>query len=87
METAIVARAASDVVGLENMDLETPIRMGSEDFAFMLEACPGCYFFFGTKDETHFQAVHHPEFDFNDEVLSIGASIWARLVEQQLPRS
>ncbi|MAZ02674.1 MAG: peptidase M20 [Sneathiella sp.] len=86
-ETAIVARAASDIVGPENMDMETPIRMGSEDFAFMLEACPGCYFFLGTKDETHFQAVHHPEFDFNDEVLSIGASIWARLVEQQLPRS
>jgi len=85
-ETQIVARDATEVVGHENVHMEPPIRMGSEYFAFMLEACPGCYFFLGTNDETHFQAVHHPEFDFNDEVLSIGASIWARLVEQQLPR-
>ncbi len=85
-ETEIAARAAREIVGEDNMDLATPIRMGSEDFAFMLEACPGCYFFLGTGDETHFHAVHHPEFDFNDEVLSIGASIWAHLVEQQLPR-
>lgn len=85
-ETQIAARAATEIVGHENVNMETPIRMGSEDFAFMLEACPGCYFFLGTNDETHFHAVHHPEYDFNDEVLSIGASIWARLVEQQLPR-
>jgi len=86
-ETEIAARAAIEVVGAENVNTETPIRMGSEDFAFMLEECPGCYFFLGTNDETHFHSVHHPEFDFNDEVLSIGASIWARLVEQQLPRT
>lgn len=85
-ETYIVAKAAAEVVGPDNVDLNTSIRMGSEDFSFMLEACPGAYLFLGTRDDTHFHSVHHPEFDFNDEVLSIGASLWAKLVEQQLPR-
>jgi hippurate hydrolase len=86
-ETYLVAKAAAEVVGPDNVILDTPVRMGSEDFSFMLEACPGAYVFLGTMDETHFHSVHHPEFDFNDEVLSVGASLWAKLVEQQLPRS
>ncbi|MCF8465849.1 MAG: amidohydrolase [Sneathiella sp.] len=85
-ETYIAAKAAAEVVGADNVNMETPIRMGSEDFSFMLEACPGCYFFLGTNDETHCHSVHHPEYDFNDDVLSIGASLWAKLVEQQMPR-
>ena len=86
-ETYIVAKAAAEVVGPANVDTNTPVRMGSEDFAYMLQACPGAYMFLGTQDDTHFHSVHHPEYDFNDEVLSIGASLWAKLVEQQMPRS
>ncbi|WP_373086177.1 M20 aminoacylase family protein [Sneathiella sp.] len=86
-ETLIAARAATEVVGVDNVNMDTPVRMGSEDFSYMLEACPGCYFFLGTNDETHFHSAHHPEFDFNDEVLSVGASLWAKLVEQQMPRA
>lgn len=86
-ETYIAAKAAAEVVGPANVDTNTPVRMGSEDFSYMLQACPGAYMFLGTQDDTHFHSVHHPEFDFNDEVLSIGASLWAKLVEHQLPRS
>jgi len=86
-ETYIVAKAAAAIVGEDKIDLNPPPRMGSEDFSFMLEACPGAYLFLGTGDANHVHKVHHPEYDFNDEALSIGASIWAQLVEQQMPRS
>ena len=68
------------------LNTNAPVRMGSEDFSFMLEACPGAYIFLGAKDETHPHSVHHPEYDFNDEILSTGASLWAHLVEQEMPR-
>ncbi|WP_169566503.1 M20 aminoacylase family protein [Sneathiella limimaris] len=86
-ETEIVARAAKAIVGAENVNTNAPVRMGSEDFSFMLEACPGAYIFLGQADEDHTHSVHHPKYDFNDEILSIGASLWVKLVEQELPRS
>ena len=85
-ETEILARAAAAIAGDANVNTNTPIRMGSEDFSFMLEACPGAYIFLGTNDEDHNHSVHHPKFDFNDEVLGLGASLWAKLVEQEMPR-
>ncbi|SAL83560.1 amidohydrolase [Caballeronia arvi] len=62
---------------------------GAEDFAFMLQAVPGCYVFMGTGDghgcgEVH--ELHNPRFDFNDECLPIGATFWVELVERALPR-
>jgi len=85
-EVDIVAKAAADIVGANNVNTEAPVRMGSEDFAFMLEACPGAYIFLGARDDDHIYTVHHPKFDFNDEILPMGASLWAHLVETQLPR-
>jgi len=85
-ETEIIVKAAREIVGAENVNTNAPVRMGSEDFSFMLEACPGAYIFLGAADETHRFTVHHPEFDFNDEILGLGASLWAKLVEQELPR-
>jgi len=85
-ETDIIVKAASAILGAENVNTNAPVRMGSEDFSFMLEACPGAYIFLGAKDETHPHSVHHPEYDFNDEILSTGASLWAHLVEQEMPR-
>ncbi|MBL4905819.1 MAG: amidohydrolase, partial [Sneathiella sp.] len=85
-ETHILTKAAIAVAGENMVDTKTPIRMGSEDLSFMLEACPGAYIFLGANDEEHNHSVHHPKFDFNDEVLSLGASLWAKLVEQQMPR-
>lgn len=69
------------------MDGMRPVT-GSEDFSFMLEAVPGCYFIVGNGvGETHATGgcmVHNPGYDFNDEVLPIAASYWVRLVERYL---
>jgi hippurate hydrolase len=56
--------------------------MGSEDFAFMLQKRPGSYVWLGSG-ESH-PNLHSPQYDFNDEILPIGASYWARLVEETL---
>ena len=56
--------------------------MASEDFAFMLQARPGSYIWLGAG-ETH-PNLHSPHYDFNDDLLPIGASYWARLVEETL---
>jgi hippurate hydrolase len=60
--------------------------MGSEDFAWMLLKKPGCYIWIGNGDGAGSCMVHNPGYDFNDDILPIGASYWATLVEQQLAR-
>ena len=60
--------------------------MPSEDFAFMLQAKPGCYVWVGNGVSEQGAGLHNPHYDFNDEVLPIGASYWARRVEHTLPR-
>jgi hippurate hydrolase len=67
--------------------------MGAEDFAFMLQEKPGCYVFIGNGDGDHRHRghglgpcqLHNGSYDFNDHLLPIGASYWARLVEMSLP--
>ena len=61
--------------------------MGGEDFSFMLNAKQGAYIMLGTGRGTDDAGLHHPRYDFNDDVLPTGASYWATLVEQQLPRA
>ena len=51
----------------------------------MLQERPGAFILLGGGDETHFHSVHHPEYDYNDEVLATGANLWVSLVEQELP--
>ena len=60
--------------------------MGSEDFAFMLEQKPGCYILIGNGPEEGGCLLHNPHYDFNDAVLPLGASYWARLAEAALAR-
>ncbi|MBL6953615.1 MAG: amidohydrolase [Alphaproteobacteria bacterium] len=85
-ETEIAHRAAADVVGEENVRRDLPPTMGAEDFSWMLQAKPGCYVWVGNglSGELGGCMVHNPNYDFNDDVLPIGASYWVRLVEQQL---
>jgi len=83
-ETERLVAAAAKVVGDQAVDTETPLLMGSEDFSYMLEERPGAFIFLGGGDETHVHSVHHPEYDYNDETLTTGASLWATLVEQEL---
>ena len=81
-QTAFAASVARHVVGDTNVDENTPPVMGGEDFSFMLEARPGAFIFVGQGGAA---GLHHPEYDFNDEIIPIGCSYWARLVETAMP--
>jgi amidohydrolase len=84
-ETELAAAAAAAVVGEDRVDRAAPPVMGAEDFSYMLEQRPGSYVFMGTGGGAHAPMLHSPDYDFNDEALPIGASYWAKLVEQILP--
>ena len=86
-ETEIAAAIAADVVGDANVNRGLLPTMGSEDFAFMLQAKPGCYVFIGNGTGDKAVGLHNPHYDFNDEILAIGASYWARLVERTLTKA
>jgi amidohydrolase len=77
-ETAFAAAVAREVVGRERVDDNVAPVMGAEDFSFMLEARPGAFIFVGNGDSA---GLHHPAYDFNDEVIPIGTSYWVKLVE------
>ena len=83
-ETAIAARAAALAVGEANVVRDFPPMMGSEDFSCMLEAVPGCYVFIGNGEGDAHPMCHSPHYDFNDDILPIGASYWVSLVESTL---
>jgi amidohydrolase len=86
-ETEIAAAIAADVVGDAHVNRSLLPTMGSEDFAFMLQAKPGCYVFIGNGTGEKAVGLHNPHYDFNDEILPIGASYWARLVERTLAKA
>ena len=82
-KAAFAAMVARDVVGEGQVDdMATPLMAG-EDFSYMLEARPGAYCFVGNGVEA--AMVHHPKYDFNDEIAPVGASFLARLVEKAAP--
>ncbi|WP_426958086.1 M20 aminoacylase family protein [Muricoccus radiodurans] len=84
--TALAAQAARAVAGdARVVELPKP-TMGGEDFSFMLNAKDGAYLMLGAGRGPDDPQVHHPRYDFNDDILPVGASWWATLVEQQLPR-
>lgn len=83
-EAEAVAEVAAGVVGEANVRRNPPPEMGSEDFSFMLEQRPGCYFLLGQGDAAHAAVAHDPHYDFNDALLPIGASIWVNLVRRRL---
>jgi hippurate hydrolase len=82
-ESEVAARAAAQVVGEGNVVRTPNPSMGSEDFAFMLQARPGSYVWLGIGEDR--PRLHNPRYDFADEALAVGASYWARLVETALP--
>ncbi len=82
--TAAAKRAAEDVTGVGRV-IENPTpTMGAEDFAFMLQEKPGCYVWLGNGPGQGGCMLHNPHYDFNDDILTVGASYWARLVELEL---
>lgn len=92
-ETRFAIEVMQDLVGKEQVNTEIEATMGAEDFAFMLQAKPGCYVFLGNGEGQHRSAghglgpcnLHNPSYDFNDDLLPIGASYWVRLVQAYLP--
>lgn len=78
-QTDFAAQVAAGVAGTCE---EAPLVMGGEDFAFMLEERPGAYILVGNGPGA---AVHHPEYNFNDQAIPAGCSWWAEIVEQRLP--
>jgi hippurate hydrolase len=86
-ETDIAANTLVEVVGGANVLRDLPPTMGSEDFAFMLQAKPGCYVWIGNGPGDGGCMLHNPAYDFNDEILPIGASYWARLIERSLAKA
>jgi hippurate hydrolase len=85
-ETEIIADAAADIVGEAHVDRNRSLITAGEDFAYMLEACPGAFINIGNASTVGSCPVHNPHYDFNDEALPVGASLFARLVEKKLPR-
>src|SRR5262249_17729327 len=73
---------AGEIVGEDKVNTAMAPVMGAEDFSYMLQARPGAFIFVGNGDSA---GLHHPAYDFNDEVIPIGTSYWARLVETPLP--
>lgn len=80
-QTDFAAEVATKVAGSCE---EAPLIMGGEDFAFMLEERPGAYILVGNGEGA---AVHHPEYNFNDDAIPAGCSWWAEIIEQRLPAS
>jgi amidohydrolase len=81
-QTTFATSVAGEVAGPQRVNDQAPPVMGAEDFSFMLEARPGALIFVGNGDTA---GLHHPRYDFNDEVIPIGTSYWVKLVERALP--
>jgi hippurate hydrolase len=78
-ETELAAEAARRVSS--DVTTQAPALMGGEDFAYMLEVCPGAYIQVGNGDTAE---VHHPLYNFNDDAIPFGSSYWAELVESRM---
>jgi hippurate hydrolase len=83
-ETELALKAATAVVGIDCINTQPTPSMGSEDFAFMLQEKAGCYIWIGNGSSANSCLLHNPHYDFNDDILSIGAAYWVKLVETVL---
>ena len=90
-EADFARQVMADIVGADQVLTQEP-TMGAEDFSFMLQAKPGCYAFIANGDGDHREMghgggpcmLHNPSYDFNDELLPLGATYWVRLAEAWL---
>ena len=72
----------SEVLGPEGLDPDITPAMGAEDFSYMLQEKEGAYIWLGAGRES--ENLHSPQYDFNDDLLPLGASLWVRMVEAKL---
>ncbi len=85
-ETEAAAAAAAALVGADNVKRDMLPSMGAEDFAWFLKEKPGAYIWIGNGASADPAMLHNPHYDFNDEILPLGASYWARLAETVLAK-
>lgn len=91
-ETALCVDVMKSIVGPENVDPKVVPTMGAEDFSFMLQEVPGCYIWIGNGMGDHRDAghglgpcmLHNGSYDFNDDLLPLGATYWVRLTQAWL---
>jgi len=91
--TRFAVEVMKSVVGADKVDDQAEPSMAAEDFAYFLQARPGCYIFIGNGEGDHRAGghglgpcvLHNGSYDFNDNLLPIGASFWVKLVEASLP--
>lgn len=91
-ETQFCAELLQDWIGTEKITYPVTPSMGAEDFSFMLEEVPGCYLFIGNGEGDHRMAghglgpctLHNGSYDFNDNLIPIGATYWVKLATQWL---
>ncbi|MGV3573232.1 MAG: M20 aminoacylase family protein [Ramlibacter sp.] len=92
-EAEFARKVMASIVGEDNVVVQEP-TMGAEDFAFMLQAKPGAYCFIANGDGSHREMghgggpcmLHNPSYDFNDDLIPLGATYWVRLAETWLAR-
>jgi hippurate hydrolase len=90
-EADFARKVLGTIVGPDNVLVQEP-TMGAEDFAFMLQAKPGAYCFIANGDGSHREMghgggpcmLHNPSYDFNDDLIPLGATYWVRLAEEWL---
>jgi hippurate hydrolase len=90
-EAEFARSVMASIVGEDNVAKQEP-TMGAEDFAYMLQAKPGAYCFIANGDGSHREMghgagpcmLHNPSYDFNDELIPLGATYWVRLAEAWL---
>ena len=93
--SSILRKAHSDIdeFGKENVDRNVRPSMGAEDFSYMLQERPGCYFFLGNGDLSDDSGnknifgpcmLHNSHYDFNDELIALGAKFWFSLITKRL---
>ena len=93
-EAQFAREVMASIVGEANVEQQEP-TMGAEDFAYMLQARPGAYCFIANGDGSHREMghgggpcmLHNPSYDFNDELIPLGATYWVRLAEAWLARA
>jgi amidohydrolase len=85
-ETELAAATAAGLVGGDNIRRDLLPSMAAEDFAWFLEKRPGAYIWIGNDAGPGQAMLHNPHYDFNDEILALGASYWARLAETALAK-
>ena len=90
-EAEFARQVMNDIVGADHVMVQEP-TMGADDFAYMLQAKPGAYCFIANGDGSHREMghgagpcmLHNPSYDFNDDLIPLGATYWVRLAEQWL---